>query len=98
MNKVSVDIEVFTSTVCSNCQRASRLVEQLLREPRFASMTWSEVDVIAEIDYAVSRGVLATPSVFIGGVPAFTTLPSKQQLRNTLQAYLANGRQNDEPF
>jgi len=96
VNKTSVDIEVFTATVCSNCQRASHLVEELLKEPGFTRITWREVDVVAEIDYAVALGVLATPSISIGGAVAFTALPSTQQLRHTVQAYLANGKQIDE--
>ena len=93
---MSVDIEVFTSTVCSNCQRAGRMVEQLLKEPGFESITWREVDVVAEIDHAVSAGVLATPSISIGGELAFTALPSRQQLRNAVERYLASRRANDE--
>ena len=92
---MSVDIEVFTSTVCSSCQRASRMVEQLLEEPGFKSVTWREVDVVEEIDYTVSFGVLTTPSIAIGGELLFIALPSKQQLRSALQRYLASGREND---
>jgi hypothetical protein len=47
-----IDIEVFTSTICSNCQRASRMVEQLLKEPDFETITWREVDVVAEYEGA----------------------------------------------
>ncbi len=90
-----VDIEVFTSTVCSNCQRASRMVEKLLKAPEFESITWREIDVMEEIDYAVAFGVLATPSIAIGGALVFTALPSRQQLRHAIQHYLAGGRPND---
>jgi len=93
---MSVDIEVFTSTVCSNCQRASRMVEQLLNDPGFESITWREVDVVEEIDYAVAFGVLVTPSIAIGGELLFTALPSKQQLRSAIQSYLADGKENNE--
>jgi len=91
VNKVSVDIEVFTSTVCSNCQRASRVVEQLLEEAGFVNVTWREVDVVEEIDHTVALGVLATPAIAIGGKLVFSALPSKQQLRNVIQYYLASG-------
>ena len=76
VNKERIDIEVFTSTVCSNCQRASRIVEQLLKEPGFENVTWREVNVVEEIDYAVAFGVLATPSIAIGGELIFSALPS----------------------
>lgn len=96
MNTTPVDIEVFTSSVCSNCQRASRVVEQLLEEAGFANVTWREVDVVEEIDHTVALGVLATPAIAIGGKLVFTALPSKQQLRKAVQLYLTNGRSNDE--
>lgn len=96
MSTKPVDIEVFTSSVCSNCQRASRMVKQLLEEADFNDVTWCEVDVVAEIDHAVAMGVLATPSISIGGELAFTALPSRQQLRNAIQLYLASGRATDE--
>ncbi len=89
-------IEVFTSSLCSNCQRASNRVEQLLKEPGFETITWCEIDVVEEIDRAVARGVLATPAIAIGGELAFTTLPSEPQLRKAVQQYLVNGRSNDE--
>ncbi len=72
------------------------MVEQRLKAPGFENITWREVDVVAEIDYAVSVGVLATPSISIGGELAFTALPSRQQLRNAVERYLASGRANDE--
>jgi len=96
VNKKSIDIEVFTSSVCSNCQRASRMVEQLLKAPGFEGIVWREVDVVEEIDYAVAMGVLATPAIFIGGELAFAALPSMQQLRNAIQRHLASGKPNDE--
>ncbi|MCF6324009.1 MAG: thioredoxin family protein [Gammaproteobacteria bacterium] len=95
MNKKPIDIEVFTSTVCNHCQRASRMVEQLLKEPGFESITWREIDVVAEIDLAVTFCVLATPSIAIGGALVFTALPSRQQLRNAIQHYLLHERPND---
>jgi len=93
---MGVDIEVFTSTVCSNCQRASRMVEQLLKEAGFENITWREVNVVEEIDHAVAFGVLATPSIAIGRELVFTALPSRQQLRKAIQHYLASRRTNDD--
>jgi len=93
VNKARIDIEVFTSTVCSNCQRAGWMVERLLKEPGFENVTWREIDVVEEIDYAVTSGVLATPSIAIGGELIFSALPSVKQLRNAIQDYLASESQ-----
>jgi len=86
---MSVDIEVFTSMVCSNCQHASRMVEQLLKESGFKTVTWREIDVVKEIDYAVALGVLATPSIAVGGELIFTALPTKKQLHKAIKNYLS---------
>ncbi len=75
--------------VCSHCQRASRMVEQLLKEPCFKTVTWREIDVVEEIDYAVALGVLATPSIAIGGKLIFTALPTKKQLHQAIKNYLS---------
>ncbi len=95
MNKESIDIEVFTSTICSNCQCASRMVEQLLKEPGFENITWREVDVVAEIDHTVAFGVLATPAIAIGGKLLFTSLPSASQLRSAIKNFLAERGSNE---
>ena len=95
MKATRVDIEVFTSTICKNCQRASYMVEEVLKDPDFESITWREVDVLVEIDHAVALGVLATPAIVMGGTLAFTALPSKQQFRSAVQHY--RNKQKDKP-
>ncbi len=95
MNKTSADIEVFTSSFCRRCQRACRMVKQLLAETGFENVSWREVDVLAEIDHAVALGVLATPAIAVGTERVFTALPSKQQLRKAIQYHLASGGSDD---
>jgi len=68
------------------------MVAQLLEEPGLETISWREIDVVAELDYAVAVGVLATPSISIGGVLIFSALPSKQQLRNAIHDYLSSRR------
>ncbi len=75
-----VEIEIFTSSVCRNCLRANRLVEQLIKEVGFENVVCRKIDVIKNIDYAVAHGILSTPSIVIDGLLTFTALPSKQQL------------------
>ena len=72
------------------------MVEQILKEPGFENVTWREVNVVEEIDYAVAFGVLATPAITIGEKLVFSALPSKQQLCDAVQDYLASGRLKDE--
>jgi len=44
--------------------------------------------VLDDLDYAVSLGVLATPSIVIDGVLTFTGLPSLRKLRAELEQRL----------
>ena len=91
-----VDIEVFTSSICSRCQRAGLMVEELLEEEGFEDITWREVDVVEEIDYAVALAILFTPAIAIGGKRVFSTLPSKQKLRSAIQHHLTSGSSGNE--
>jgi len=96
MNIKSADIEVFTSSFCNRCKDASLLVAQLLKEEGFESVTWREIDVVEEIDYSVTLAVLTTPTIAIGGKRVFSSLPSRQQLRQAIQQYLIAGKSNDD--
>ena len=94
MSSTPVDIEVFTSSYCQRCKRASTLVQQLLEEEPFSRLNWRQVDVVEEIDHTVALGIVATPAIAIGGRCRFTTLPSAASLRQALQDYLA-GRSHE---
>jgi len=96
MNVKTVDIEVFSSSVCNRCQRASLMVSALLEEQAFDTITWREINVVEEIDYAVAHAVLSTPTIVIGGTQRFTTLPSEQKLRDAIQDYMSHVRSGNE--
>jgi predicted thioredoxin/glutaredoxin len=49
-------------------------------------MTWSEIDIVENIDYAVDLGVLTVPAVAIDGDLVFARLPTAQQLLSELTA------------
>lgn len=49
------------------------------------------VDIVEEIDYAVSMGVLSTPSIAVNERLIFASVPTKRQLKRELEKHL---RQN----
>lgn len=53
---------------------------------------WRVVDVVEEIDYAVSLGILSTPAIVIDGELVFTSLPNSRALRRELQERLQGVR------
>jgi len=44
-------------------------------------VTWRDVNVLEELDYAVQLGVLTPPSMAIDGELVFAKLPTRAQLR-----------------
>lgn len=86
---MKVMIEVFASSECNKCSAAKKLVGDTIAAFNDARLESRVVDVVEDIDYAVSLGVLATPSIAINGKLVFTSIPSKQILASTIQKYLA---------
>ncbi len=82
------EIELFSSPGCSRCSKAKQALRTLSKEIGDERIIWREVDVLDDLDYAVSLGVLATPSIVIDGVLTFTGLPSLRKLRAELEQRL----------
>jgi thioredoxin 1 len=84
---MSITIEMIAAPGCKKCTskqdalraRAASIVGE-------NNLIWREVNVIEELDYAVSLGVLSLPALAIDGSLAFPALPSTRQL----EAFLLN--------
>jgi len=53
------------------------------------TIVYREIDVLEELDYAVSLGVLTTPSIAIDGELVFTAIPSEKKLRVAIEKRVA---------
>lgn len=89
---MSIKVEVFSSPGCSKCGHAKEVLRKLAEEIGGDRVQWREVNVLEEMDYAVSLGVLYTPAIAIEGELAFTGLPSARKLRTDLEARLGSGQ------
>lgn len=80
-----VKIEIIATPGCSKCasvQGELRAVAvSLLGE---GNVAWREVNVLEEIDYAVSLGVLGMPAIAVNGELKFSSLPTPAQFRALL--------------
>jgi len=85
-NKLTV--EIFTSPGCKRCQAARHMVQGLIEEIGSRKIVYREVDIVADIDYAVQLGVLSASAIAVNGELLFTALPSEKKLRKVLQARL----------
>ncbi len=79
-------VEVFSSPGCGKCARAKAELREIAAELGGGRIEWREVNVLEEMDYAVSLGVLSTPAIAVNGRLVFTALPSSRKLRQTLEA------------
>lgn len=78
-----IKVEIFSSPGCGKCSHAKTLLRQLADE--IGGVEWREVNVLNELDYAVSLGVLSTPAIAIDGELIFSSLPSAAKLRAVLE-------------
>lgn len=83
-----VEIEVLTGSGCGHCQSALGLVREVIEELGDDRVHYREVNVVAEIDYAVSLGLLRTPALALNGELVFPVPPNKAELRQTLTEML----------
>lgn len=82
---MTVTIEIIAAPGCRKCASAQgelRLVAaSVLGEDRLA---WRAINVLEELDYAVSLGVLSMPAIAVNGELAFSSLPTPAQFRSAL--------------
>lgn len=79
-------VEVFSSPGCTRCGQAKDVLRKVAEEIGGDRIEWREVNVLEEIDRAVTLGVLSTPAIAVNGKLVFTVLPSAKKLRAALEA------------
>lgn len=79
---MTVKIEVIAAPGCNKCAGAQgelrAIAASVLGEER---LVWREVNVLEELDYAVSLGV---PTIAVNGELTFPSLPTPEQFRAVL--------------
>lgn len=76
-------VELFYAPGCEKCA-ASQIKLKAVALETIESLTWREVNVLDELDYAVELGVLTPPAVAIDQKLVFASLPTPEQLRGAL--------------
>lgn len=79
-------VEVFYADGCNNCGASRRELQEAVLAAFPGGTTWSEIDIVKNIDYAVDLGVLTVPAVAIDGALVFAKLPTAEQLLSELTA------------
>ena len=79
-----IKVEAFSTPGCSQCAEVRDALKAVVDELGAERVSWRELDVLEEIDYAVELGVMAPPAIAIDGELVFPALPSPQRLRAEL--------------
>jgi len=85
---MSIKVEIFSSPGCSKCGHAKNILHKLAEKIGGSKIEWREVNILDELDHAVSLGVMTTPSIAINGELIFSSLPSVKIFRAELEKKL----------
>ena len=83
-----VRVEVFSSPGCGKCTQAKNRLKVIVEEMGHDKITWRDVNILEEMDYAVELGVMSSPAIVIDGKLTFSSLPSACKLRTELSKRL----------
>ncbi len=84
----SIIIELFSNKYCSRCSKAKQNLRNIVNEFSQEGVVYRELDVLKELDYAVSLGVLLTPAIAIDGELIFSAMPSLKQFEREIKQRL----------
>ena len=85
---MSMTVEVFSTPGCSTCARSREALKAVVESFGHDKVTWREVNVVDEIDYAVELGVVVPPAIALDGELVFPTLPTATKLKEALTKWL----------
>lgn len=87
-------IEAFSAPGCPRCAQTREALKSAAESLGKDRITWRDVNVLEEMDYAVELGVMTPPSIAINGELVFPALPKPERLRVELARRLAPAAAN----
>lgn len=82
---MKVKIEIIAAPGCQKCASAQSNLRAVAASVLGAdNVTWREVNVLDEINYAVALGVLSMPAIAVNGKLRFSSLPTPEHFRDVL--------------
>ena len=90
MMTTKITIELFSATACNRCAKAKKCIQTMVDELGENIILYRELDVLEELDYAVSLGILTTPAIAINGELVFSGMPTIKRLQDELEKRLAS--------
>ena len=82
-----IKIDVFTAPGCGKCGKAKDMLKNIVLSMEHSKeLSWNEINILEDIDYAVDLGVLSTPAIAINGELIFTSLPKVNELEAVIRS------------
>jgi len=81
-------IELISTFSCQRCHKAQQKLKNILSTINSTEIEYKEVNVLKQLDYAVSLGVLTTPAIAVNGKLRFRSIPSEKKLLFEFQKLL----------
>lgn len=81
---MTIKVEVFSAPGCAKCAATRKALRSVAESVGNGVVTWRELNVLEELDYAVELGVMTPPSLAIDGELVFAALPTPERLRDEL--------------
>ena len=81
---MQIKVETFSTAGCGKCAATRDALKAVVDELGPDRVSWREIDVLDELDYAVQLGILAPPAMAIDGELVFPALPTPERLRAEL--------------
>lgn len=81
---MTIVVEVFFAPGCAKCAASREALKSVAESLGKGAITWRDLNVLEEMDYAVELGVMTPPSLAIDGELAFPALPTPEKLRDEL--------------
>lgn len=83
--RLKLHIEVIAAPGCGKCAAAQgELYAVALSVVGEGNLSWRVVNVLEELDYAVTLGVMTMPAIAVNGELKFSSLPNSGQFRAML--------------
>lgn len=79
-----IKVEAFSSAGCAKCAKAKDALKAVIDELGQDRVSWRDVNILDELDYAVELGIFSPPAIAIDGELVFPSLPSPGRLRADL--------------
>lgn len=89
---MSIKVEAFSSPGCGKCAQAKDMLKAIIDELGQDRVTWRDVNILDELDYAVELGIFSPPAIAIDGELVFPALPTASRLREELVSRLEKSR------